>query len=174
MGYRDIPILMEKIGSMEDSLPTPLKPIILRHREYSNWPGYQLFGLYSSRTFKRQGMNGQVVFNTQVDSTMPAYFYRDKNNVQYAVVPDCEHNRAVLTDPQNVRLLLMPTKANNIPLLTIVEAPKDLLDLIEERKKAPVPKVEKPKVMVGDGKDPFAYVEAKQKMYVDGEADHKN
>ena len=169
MGYRDIRPLMEKIGAMEDSRPEPIKPIILRHREYSNWPGYQLFGLYSCRSLKRMGPNGQTVFQTAVDPTMPAYFYNDKNNVQYAVIPDCEHNRNVLTDPLNVRQLLMPTKEDKVPLLTIIEAPEDLKALIEEEKKKPAPKKEKVKATEDNGTDPFRGVKLSEKMYVDKE-----
>jgi hypothetical protein len=175
MGYRDIPKLVEIIGQMEDSLPEqgkrPMKPIILRHREFSNWPGYQLFGFFSCRTYKKQGIRGQTIFQTLVDPTMPAYFYNDKNNVQYAAIPDCDHNRKILTDPVNVRALLMPSKEDPVPVLTIVEAPQDLLDEIEAEKKKPAPKKTAAKATAGN--DPFDHVPLNEKIFIDGEADNK-
>jgi hypothetical protein len=172
MGYKDIKKITDQIGAMEDSRPTPLVPIVLRHREYSNWPGYFLTGLFGLRVRKGQGMGGMVVYHAEVDPTSPAMFFNDKNNVQYSVIPDCEHNRQVLTDPLNVRQLLMPTKEDPVPVLTIVEAPQDLKDLIEAEKKKPAPKQKKAEPNPMAGKDPFVSVPLNEKLTIDGEADH--
>jgi hypothetical protein len=184
MGFREIKEIANAIGDMESGCFNPktqqIEPmpyIVLRHQDYSNTDGHMLFGLNGIRTIKVTGVSGNTETRTYVDENRPCTFYHDRNNVQFAVIPDCKKNRNVLLVPNNVRVLLMNTQGGRAPVLTIVEAPEDLKDKIEKikveiataiKEKKPVPKAVYAKVP-NNGTDPFNYMVSDQKMAVDGE-----
>lgn len=172
MGYSEIREVSEAIGDMESASPT-LEPIVLRHKDFCNTDGQQLFGLYGIRVSKASMVGGGSATSITVDENKPCTFYHDRNNIQFAVIPDCEKNRNVLLSPNNVRQLLMTVKGERAPLLTIVKAPdsfmkefQKLQKEITEKKIDPKPKYEK----LLDVNDPFNYQKADMKMPVEGEA----
>jgi hypothetical protein len=181
MGFRDIKEIAQKIGDMEsgiidqktgDIVPMPF--IVLRHADFSNTDGHHLHGLCGVKTIKVNGVGGSVESRTFVDENLPCTFYHDRNNVQFAVIPDCKRNREVLLVPNNVRQLLTKQPGARAALLTIMEGPKDLIEAIDKIKADISTKKIDPKPkntnIVNNPKDPFNYMVSDVKMAVDGEA----
>jgi hypothetical protein len=171
MGFRDIERIALTIGDMEGALE-PIPYIVLRHKDFSKTDGDQLFGLYGIRVRKGTGLGGGIATEVYVDENTPCTFYHDRNNVQFAVIPDCKQNRAVLTNPNNVRQLLMVQRGERAPVLTIIQAPEDLKALIDKTKKDitekkidPTPKYEQ----LSKVEDAFNCVKLDSRMPVEGE-----
>lgn len=174
MGFKDIKQIAMAISDMESAVPEPMQYIVLRHKDFSKTDGDQLFGLYGISVFQGSGVGGGISTEVKVNENKPCTFYRDKRtNVLFAVIPDCKHNRDVLTNPNNVRQLLTVQRGERAALLTIMEAPEDLKAQIEkvkkdiaEKKIDPTPKYQK---MDKEG-DPFNYIVSDVKMPIDGAA----
>jgi hypothetical protein len=174
MGFQDIKQIAMAISDMESAVPEPMPYIVLRHKDFSKTDGDQLFGLYGISVFQGSGVGGGISTEVKVDENKPCTFYRDKRtNVLFAVIPDCKHNRDVLTNPNNVRQILTVQRGDRAALLTIMEAPEDLKAQIEkirkdivEKKIDPTPKYAK----LPKENDPFNSVPLDTKMPIDGEA----
>lgn len=171
MGYKDIKEISNAIGDMESAVPKPIQFIVLRHKDFSNTDGHQLFGLVGIRAIRQNSVSGGMYTAIVIDENKPCTFYHDRNNVQFAVIPDCEQNRRVLLTPNNVKQLLMTQQGERMPLLTVLEAPEDFKAELEKIKAAPIDKVKWAKLPSPKQQpDPFNFMPSDQKMVVEGES----
>jgi hypothetical protein len=152
MSWDDVKQIREIVNGMKSAEP-PVKPIILKHKQRNPVDLGWVYGLWGFSVQK--DLRGEVV--CRVDNTKVACFCADKYETQWAVVPDCEHNRKVLTD-----------NAKALPF-RVTEGPEDLLKAIEEERKKPEIKKEKPKKAPNPNNDPFMGAKLNKEMITDGE-----
>lgn len=156
--YTDINKIMEQISDMESIVdPTTgenYTPIVLRHRDSLDTDGNNLFGLWGFSARSTRGVGGgNIKLTGGIDNNKVCTFYHDKKNVQWAVIPDCKHNRDAL-------ILCAPT----LPVI-IQEGPKDFIDAFKKAKADYKEMIQKRNTIQGTGelhgasdtKDPFNY-----------------
>ena len=147
--YTEVEKINEKMSDME-SITNPetrsnYVPIVLRHKDYMDTDGNHLFGFYGFRVRAQRTVGGQVKIDGGIDTNDVCTFYHDKKGVQWAVIPDCAHNRKVLID-----------NAKKLPC-HIQVGPQDLKDAFMAARMAEEPIKQAQTKEPIDTRDPFNY-----------------
>jgi hypothetical protein len=157
MGWKDIKPLNALYEGMSLAKP-PVDPIVIRHKELSMHDDTTLWGFFGFKVERKSRPgNNMPVLIAKIDQNKPCVFYHDQNASQYAIIPDCEHNRKTILD-----------NAKRVPFV-LVECPDALKKAFNKAKaipeESPIP--EEKKKSKGDS---FNYnPEAEAQLRKDGE-----